>query len=91
MTTLKTVLLEQKGQKTGCKNILELIGREDLQTVSIEKAIQEFPSKREAEKRGKCRVMNFCCVCVCFNLIRWEKFQDVCLDAPGNDPRKRKK
>lgn len=30
MTTLKTVLLEQKGQKTGCKNILELTGREEL-------------------------------------------------------------
>ena len=50
MTTLKKVLLEQKGQKMGGKNILELIGREELQTVNVENDFQEFPSKREAEK-----------------------------------------
>lgn len=47
---IKTILLEWKSQKTGCKNILETLGREELQTVSVENVFQEFPFKREVEK-----------------------------------------
>lgn len=39
-----------KEPKDQLQNILEIIGREELQTLSIDNAFQEFPSKREAEK-----------------------------------------